>query len=292
MPGTLSAARLRPVTTQNEQQPQAEDRSVMTRPAPEPQAVLRYGEHPDHVADLRLPAASTAAAPLVVVVHGGFWRAAFDRHHAASQAQALADAGYAVASIEYRRVGQDGGGYPGTLDDVAAALDAVPDLVADAAPGAVDVGRVVLVGHSAGGHLALWAAARHRLPPGSRWHRERDPALVGVVALAAVSDLVAAEGDGLGDDAVAAMLREPAADHPEADPARLLPTGVPTVLVHGTADVPVPVRQSLRMAAAAAEAGADLTLELVAGAGHIALIDPQSAAWPRVLSAVARASGR
>src|SRR5215467_10397072 len=143
---------------------------VLSRPAPPPDLVIRYGPGPEHVADLRLPRRSARPAPLVLFLHGGFWRAAYDRAHTGPLATALAAAGFAVCVPEFRRTGQRGGGWPGTFDDVAAAVDALPALVRNA----VGVNRVsdepaLLAGHSAGGHLALWAAGRHRLPPDSGW---------------------------------------------------------------------------------------------------------------------------
>ena len=104
----------------------------------------------------------------MIFLHGGFWRAAFDRTHTGPLAETLASDRYAV-SHPSPHAGQPGGGWPGTFDDVAAAVDALPGLVAEAAGGLVDLGRVVLAGHSAGGHLALWAAGRRLLPPGARW---------------------------------------------------------------------------------------------------------------------------
>ena len=162
---------------------------------------LSYGPLPEQVADLRLPAATGRPAPLVVVVHGGFWRDEWDRAHAGPQSDGLAAAGYVVATVEYRRVG-GGGGWPATLDDVALLGDTLPGLVADAVGDRVDRSRTVLVGHSAGGHLAAWSAARHRLPADSPWHRAT--ALpVGVVALAGVLDLGLSERLGLGGHAAA-----------------------------------------------------------------------------------------
>ncbi|RIQ34967.1 alpha/beta hydrolase, partial [Jiangella rhizosphaerae] len=135
-------------------------REVLTRAAPPPSLTVTYGELPDQVADVWLPAGKAGPmAPLVVVVHGGFWRAEYDRRHARPQCAGLAAAGYAVAAIEYRRAGA-GGGWPATFDDAATALDTVPALVADATAGGtarVDANRVVHVGHSAGAHLAVWA---------------------------------------------------------------------------------------------------------------------------------------
>ena len=242
---------------------------MLTRAAREPDVVLRYGEHPEQVVDLRLPpAAGDVPVPLVVVLHGGFWTPEYDRTHAAAQSAALADAGYAVATIEYRRGDRDV-----LLADVRAALDAVPRLVAEAAPGRAEQAVTLLVGHSAGGHLALLQAQR----PG---------ACTAVVALAPVADLAAAEDAALGDGAVRAFLHGRAGDHPALDPARLPAPGVPVLLVHGTADDLVPPSQSTRYAAARP----GVACELVPGAGHFALIDPASAAWPRVLAAVGRAA--
>ena len=177
--------------------------AILTRPAPPPDVTLRYGPGSEHVADLRLPphAAREAAgpAPLVLFLHGGFWRATYDRRHTWPLSAALASAGFAVCTPEFRRVGQPGGGWPGTFDDVAAAVDALPDLaLAVAGPGGLAPRPFVLAGHSAGGHLALWAAARHRLPGDSRWCTRSPGPYRGVVGLAAVSDLAACHAAGLG----------------------------------------------------------------------------------------------
>ena len=133
---------------------------VLTRPAPPPDLVIRYGTGAEHVADVRLPKRRTGAAvrpaPLVLFLHGGFWRVAYDRSHTGPMAAALAAAGYAVCVPEFRRTGQPGGGWPGTFDDVAAAVDRSPALVREAAaPGVIADGPALLSGHSAGGHLAL-----------------------------------------------------------------------------------------------------------------------------------------
>lgn len=243
----------------------SDERSVLTRPAPPPDATLPYGDHPEQVVDVRVPP-GTGPAALVVVVHGGFWRPEYDRTHAAAQSAGLADAGYVVATVEYRR-----GDRERLLADVRSALDAAPHLAAQAAPGRVDAGRVVLVGHSAGGHLVLLESRRG----------------TGVVALAPVADLAAAERDALGDGAVRAFLGGPASAHPDLDPALLPAPPVPVVLVHGLDDDRVPAEQSRAYAAARPGVG----LDLVPGAGHFALIDPESPAWPRVLAAVGRVAG-
>jgi acetyl esterase/lipase len=256
-----------------------------------PDRTLAYGPLPEHLVDVRLPASAGAAA-LVVVVHGGFWKAEWDRSHAEPQSTGLAAAGYLVATVEYRRVAMAGGGWQETFDDVALMADTVPGLVAEAFPGRVDAGRTVLVGHSAGGHLAAWAASRHRLPAESPWHRAA-PLPVRVVSLAGVLDLRLADRLGLGGGATRGLLGGTADEVPEryaaADPMGLLPTGVPTVLVHGSQDEAVPLEVSRAYASAARTVGQDVALHELDRVDHMSLIDPTSAAWPSVLAAVDQA---
>jgi len=200
---------------------------------------------------------------------------------------ALATQGYAVCALEYRRVVQPADGWPSTFDDIAAGLDAVPHLFGDL----VDSDRLVLLGHSAGGHLALWGAARHRQPPGSRWRSDKPMPLAGVVSLAGVCDLELAARLRLGSDAVSSLLGDAKDTQPEryavADPMGLIPTGINTILVHGDLDDTVPVEVSRAYAVAARAAGDDIELRILPGADHLSLIDPLSAAWPQVLEAVA-----
>lgn len=271
---------------------------VLTRPARPPDLVVRYGPGAEHIADVRLSAGESrelhprlpgkSGLPLVLFLHGGFWRAAYDRAHTGPLSAALAEEGFAVCAPEYRRVGQPGGGWPGTLNDVAAAVDLLPALVAEAAGGRVDPSRVVLAGHSAGGHLALWAAARHRLPSGHRW-RVPQPTARGVVGLAAVCDLAAGFEQNLGVGAVAALMGGGPARYPDryraADPAGLLPTGVTVRLVHGSMDDTVPCPMSRDYATGALSAGDDAGCCVLPDVGHFEVIDPISAAWPGVVAA-------
>jgi acetyl esterase/lipase len=256
----------------------AEPRSVLTRPAPPPDATVRYGEHPDHVADLRLPAPDRdgPARPLVVVVHGGFWRAEYDRAHTGPLAADLAARGYPVAQLEYRRTGQTGGGWPGTFDDVAAGVAALPELVAERAE--IAPGRPVLLGHSAGGHLALWYANRP------------SATVRGVVALAPVADLIEAYRLDLDAGAVSALLGggpdEVAERYAAADPAPRPSCQIRRVIIHGVEDRHVPVEMSRRYVATARARGADVTLIELSKVEHFALIDPRSAAWPSVTAAL------
>jgi len=227
-----------------------------------------YGHAPIQVADLYLPA-EPAGAAVVVLVHGGFWYSDYDRSLEVEVAADLVADGYAVWNLDYRSIG-NGGGWPTTFEDVAAGCDALVD--AAAAP-ALDLDRVAVVGHSAGGHLALWAAGRSRLPddaPGAA-PRLRPAA---VVSQAGVADLALSHELHLGGDAAAAFLGEPA-DQPlpqdvlaRTSPAAMLPLGVPTLLVTGGADETVPAQVSEQYAAAARAAGDDVRLEVVPGEGH------------------------
>jgi pimeloyl-ACP methyl ester carboxylesterase len=189
---------------------------VLSRPAPPPDLVISYGPGPEHVADVRLPPArpggAETAGPLVLFLHGGFWRVAYDRTHTGPFATALASAGFVVCVPEFRRTGQRAGGWPGTFDDVATAVDTLPALIREAA-GAhlISDGPMVLAGHSAGGHLALWAASRHQLPPDSSWYAPEGQAR-GVVALAAVSDMVACNALRLGQAIPVRMLSRTTAE--------------------------------------------------------------------------------
>ncbi len=280
---------------------------VLTRPARPPDLVIRYGKGADQVADVHLPpmaagerAGTGGRVLLTIFLHGGFWRAEYGREHTRPLAEALAAAGFVVCAPEYRRTGQPGGGWPGMFDDVAAAVDRLPALIAEATDGLVrsDPGEVVLAGHSAGGHLALWAASRHHLPARSRWHAG-ESAWQGVVALAAVSDLAASYRKALGRQAAGAMMgggpdEVGDARYLEADPSRLVPAGGPVWLVHGLADDRVPYLMSLDYARWARRAGAHAaaaTCLLLPGTGHFELIDPLSEEWPQVIDAFRRVGG-
>jgi acetyl esterase/lipase len=250
--------------------------SVGSLPLPFPDAVVRYARHDDALVDVHLPADADFdhALPLVVLLHGGFWKQAYDRRHTRAAAAALAAEGYVVATPEYRRVGGDGG-WPTTAEDVQTAVSAGPGLLHGV--GVATTGLTVL-GHSAGGHLALWLATR-----GDRGERPVDR----VVALAPVCDLRAAARAGLGGRATQALLGGEPEEHPErydaADPATLLGSrpSCEVLVVHGEDDDVVPADLSRGLAAR----HPFVDLRLVAGADHFAVIDPGSPAWPSVLAA-------
>ncbi|AOR33046.1 lipase [Streptomyces fodineus] len=285
----------------------AEEESAFSHPPVDPDVTSAYGSHPDQLIDFYAPRTGTdSLAPLVVVLHGGAWRARYDRRHITPFADYLARRGFAVANVEYRRGGDssipeqktgDGsdatppaGRWPDTFDDVAAALDALPALVRQALPQA-DPRRTVLTGHSAGGHLALWAAARHVLPPDSPWRTGSPTPLRGVVALAPIADFEVAEKLDVCGNASLQLLGGPdcfAERRPYADPVLLLPTGIATTLVQGRTDLVVPHAVAESYADAAAKAGEVVGLTLLEEVGHFPLIDPAADACAVVAEEIAQ----
>ena len=227
-----------------------------------------YGDDPSQFAELTLPSGTPRG--VVVVIHGGFWKSAYDLSLGRPLAASLAEVGWAAWNIEYRRVGDGGsgggGGLPETFDDVAAAIDALTST-------GLDLSTVVTLGHSAGGHLAVWAAGRSG--PGV--------AVTAAVSQAGVLDLVGATELGLGSGAAEALLGHPATAADAAyDPLQQVPLGVPVFCVHGTADDIVPIVQSETYVSAATAAGAEAELVEVDG-DHFVVIDPTSAAWQEQL---------
>ncbi len=247
----------------------------------------RYGGDRSQRADLYLPAPAKGAArhPVMVLIHGGSWRKRYGRIVMRGLAGDLRRRGWAVWNIEYRRIG-NGGGWPQTFEDVAAAIDHLPSV---AAP--LDLGRVSVLGHSAGGHLALWAAGREKLPPSAPGSIEGEPRVrfQRVISQAGVCDLQGAYEDWHGG-AVRALMgggpEELPARYAVADPLAVVPLELPVLLVHGLLDETVSVRLSRDYAAAARAAGGDVELIEIAGeAGrHRVHIDPRSVAWATVLS--------
>jgi acetyl esterase/lipase len=241
--------------------------TCQTRRVSDPRTI-RYGDDPSQFGELSVPDGPPKG--VVVVIHGGFWKAAYDLSLGRPLAQSLVEHGWAAWTIEYRRVG-NGGGAPYTLDDVAAGIDVLHDRD-------LPLDRVVTLGHSAGGHLATWAAFRGRF---DRWRTKVD--VSGVVSQAGVLDLWSAYDDGLGDGAVQGFLgHRPGPDDEYADPMHHVPLEVPVHCVHGVDDDVVPVSQSRAYVAAARAAGA--TAEVVEVTGdHFVVIDPAHDAWTRTL---------
>ena len=259
--------------------------SVLTRTPPPADARVPHGDDPLQFADIRLPAGA-GPHPCVIVVHGGFWRNAYSLEHIGHLCAAFADAGVASWSLEYRRVGDAGGGWPGTFTDVVAGSRYLFDHVARLG---IDPGRVAVTGHSAGGHLAAWLASLGSVPLASEIAAEPLP-LRGAVPLAGLLDLRETFALGLSSGAVGLLIGETPDDAPEryaaASPIALTPPAVPVVAIHGEADDVVPFAFSEAYVAAMNGAGGVATLQALAGMGHFEPIDPESEAWPVVRDAV------
>lgn len=259
---------------------------ILTLPPPRADARNQYGDGQYQFGDLRLPDAEEPY-PLVIAIHGGYWRSRYDLAYLGHACAALRRRGVATWNIEYRRIGQPGGGWPGTFVDVALAADYVRELVNEYP---IDRTRVVAVGHSAGGHLACWLATRHNIAPQSELHVEYPLALRGVVSLAGVLDLRRAWELQLSANATQELLREP----PEAAPARyaatspieLLPAGVPQTLIHGADDENVPIELSRRYSEVARERGDAVNLIELPKTGHFEIVDPRTSQWRTVEDAV------
>lgn len=245
-----------------------------------------YGADPSQFGELSKPAGGAAEA-VVVIVHGGFWRAQYGLELGRPLAADLAGRGYVCWNIEYRRVGI-GGGWPGTLDDVAAAMDHLAELD-------VDRSSVVAIGHSAGGHLATWAGGRAALPADAPGGKPK-VAVTGVVSQAGVIDLTVAARTGVGGTAVPDLLGGTPEQVPDryrlADPITQVPVPAPVLCVHSREDDTVPFAQSSAYVAAAKRAGGAAELHAVPG-DHFAVIDVNAPAWNVVRMALpALLSGR
>lgn len=262
---------------------------LLARTPPRADARIAYGSGSLQFGDLYLPT-GRGPYPVIVLIHGGCWLAELPGLElVAPMAGGLRERGFAVWSIEYRRLGHEGGGYPGTFEDVAKAVDELRTL---APRYHLDLRRVVAVGHSAGGHLALWAAARRRLPPTSALY-VRDPlALRGAVSLAGIDDLQAYRASGSdacgGPSTIDRLVGHRADGFADTSPARLLPLGVPQAIVSGSHDGIVAARFGHDYARKAGAAGDPIDDIEIPGAGHFDLIDPQSPDWPRIAAAIDR----
>ena len=247
---------------------------------------VEYGTHPQQTADVFFPPTNGQPAPLVLLFHGGFWREKWDGVHLRGPAAVLAAQGYVVANIEYRRVGDGGtGGWPNTLIDAASATDSLPALIESLRPGSVKADCVVTVGHSAGGHLAVWTVLRAQIPEGSPGWVASPPALAGAISLAGAVDLTEAHRLGEGAGAVQEFLFGTPGEVPDrysaADPSLIGAAPVPVVLIHGEKDDVLHIEMSRDYAS---RFGA--TLIELPGGGHMDVIDPEGVAWQHLLEAL------
>ncbi|MBA2734104.1 MAG: alpha/beta hydrolase [Acidobacteria bacterium] len=245
---------------------------------------IQYGGDSLQFGELRLPTGK-GRRPVAVIIHGGCWFSAYDIKHIGNFAAALTKAGVATWALEYRRIGNPGGGWPGTFEDVARGTDYLR-VLARSYP--LDLKRVVAVGHSAGGQLALWLAARHRLPNSSPLYAPAPLGLRGVVSLAGITDMQAF-GHRC-NDAVSKLLGGTPEELPQryeqTSPVKLLPLKVPQHLIHGAQDRIVPPDLSREYKSMAIRSGDKAELTVLEGAGHFELIAPQSSAWLKIEEAV------
>jgi acetyl esterase/lipase len=265
------------------------DVNLLDRTPPKADKRISYGADPLQFGDLWMPAvAAGTRVPVLVFVHGGWWQSAYGLEYAGFLCQAMKALGVAVWSVEYRRVGNSGGGWPGTMQDVAAGTDYVAEL---AKTFAIDAERVVAAGHSAGGQLAFWLAGRHHIPHDSVL-AQPEPKIVprGLVALAGAVDLrltiELCNGGRFTNgrpSTIALMGGTPdefPARYAAANPGELLPLMVAQKLVQGTADGQIPAELPQRWKQMAQRQGDAVEVTMVEGASHFDVVDPESEAWP------------
>ena len=256
---------------------------LVGRPRPAPDATIAYGADPLQKADVWLPAGK-GPFPTVLMVHGGCWTTSIaDRSLMDWIAEDLRKEGIAVWNIDYRGVDRPGGGYPGTFLDAAMASDA---LAANAGRFNLDTRHIVAVGHSAGGHLALWLAARPKLPGDSPLRTAQPLPIAHVISLGGLPDLeatAASPDNGCGTEVVAQLVGTPSPARPDVyrdtSVPRLLPIGVPQDLVNGREDLIIPIRLATGYEARARKAGDKAVLHIVPATGHVELVAPGTAAW-------------
>ena len=246
---------------------------VLTRTPPPPDETLHYGTDPNQFGDLRLPK-KHGPHPVVTFIHGGFWRARYDLKHAGHLCAALTQAGLATWNLEYRRVGNAGGGWPGTFEDVSNGYRYLQQV---AKRFTLDLDRALVMGHSAGGQLAVCLAAHQRPPKG-------------VISLAGVLDLERGWDLHLSNDAVAEFMggtpRQVPEHYHEASPMNLQLKDEAQRVIHGNEDNIVPIEMSRHYAELKRKEKEDVGLIEIEKAGHFDLIDPESQAWATVQRAV------
>ena len=266
---------------------------LLERPRPAPTTTIPYGDDPLQVVDLWLPEGE-GLHPAVIMIHGGCWQTGIaDRTIMNWIADDLRRRGIAVWNIDYRGVDRPGGAYPGTFLDVAAAADALRE---QARRYRLDLTRLVAIGHSAGGHLALWLAGRQRLPQGSPLRTGRPIHLSRVISLGGLPDLEEAArppGSGCGTEVIAriAGARSALRPDPYADTSvpRLAPLGIEQVLINGDRDRIIPTAYAEGYARPMRAAGDEVRVRMIEGTGHVELIAPETAAWAAAVEEIRRA---
>jgi acetyl esterase/lipase len=260
---------------------------ILERPPPSFDKRVTYGQDPQHFAELRFPV-GRGPFPFLFVIHGGFWQSSYDLSHIGHLCAAFTSKGIITCNIEYRRLGDAGGGWPGTFQDIALATDHILEMFSS--DQRVDAARTAVIGHSAGGHLALWLGGRHRISSSSPLHADPKYRLGIAVSLAGVCNLRAAWKQRLGKGVVTRLMGGTPDQYPDrydaGSPIELLPTGTRQVLIHGSVDDIVPASQSEEFVERAERLGECPTLVKLDGIGHFELIDPESDPWSAVVGAV------
>jgi len=260
---------------------------ILDRASPPFDLRISYGSDPSQFAELRFPNGK-GPFPLLFVVHGGFWQSGYDLSHIGHLCAAFTSKGMITCNIEYRRIGNPGGGWPGTFQDISLATHNIVQTTSSDLR--FDHARTAILGHSAGGQLALWLAGSHRISRGSPLHMNQKQAITKSISLAGVSDLRLAWKQKLGHGIVTRLMGGTPNEFPDhydaGSPIELLPTGASQALVHGTNDDTVPISQSEAYVEKAENLGDWPTLVKLNGVGHYELIDPESEAWPPVARAV------
>lgn len=241
---------------------------------------IPYGNDSQQFGDLRLPKGK-GHHPVAVIIHGGCWYSEYDLNHIASFAAALTELGIATWTVEYRRVGNPGGGWPGTFADVAQATDHLR-VLARSYP--LDLKRVITIGHSAGGQLALWLAARKQLSRSSVLYDPDPLPLAGVLSLAGITDMreFGSGCNGAVSRVLGGTVEEVSYRYKETSPIEMLPLGVRQSLIQGSLDKIVPPELGARYKFAAGKRGESVKFVMLGGLGHFELIAPHSSAWPMV----------
>jgi acetyl esterase/lipase len=260
---------------------------ILERGSPPFDRRIEYGPEPEHFAELRFPK-GPGPFPLLMMIHGGFWQAAYDLNHTGALCADLTSKNIVTCNLEYRRLGNPGGGWPGTFQDISLATDRILEMLSHDPH--VDVSRTSVIGHSAGGHLALWLVGRHKVGRSSPLYAGRRSSISNAISLSGVSNLRLGWKQHLGNGVVSRLMGGAPEKFPDryaaGSPVELLPTGGRQVLLHGTADDIVPISQSESFVSRAKEVGNDTTLVKLDDIGHFELIDPESSVWRTVAETV------